>query len=102
MVAAPDFAARLEPILAEALPFVAGNDTRARCAPAAEAAVRAALAGAGRGDAEVIPDGTVAAGAILENADGAMRVDATLAARLRRLRPELSIEAVRLAEDGRP
>ncbi len=64
--------------------------------------MRDALAAAGRPDTPIEDDEAVATGAILENAARTVRVDATLVARLRRLRPTLAIEAVRAIEGTAP
>ncbi len=61
-----------------------------------------ALTAAGRGDVPVEADESVPTGAMLEAADGTVRLDATLAARLRRMRPTLAIDAVRAAEETAP
>lgn len=97
---APDVAARLRAPLVEALPFVDPADVRVRCAPALGKAVAGVLAAAGAVDAPIIEDESVPVGAMLEDAAGRVRVDATFAARLHRLRPELAIHAVRLVEDA--
>ena len=102
LAGAPDLAARLAPLLVEALPFLADDDARVRCRPDLCDAVRGALAAAGRADTPIEMDQFVATGAILENAAGTVRVDATLVARLRRLRPTLAIEAVRAIEGAAP
>ncbi|HEU4977951.1 MAG TPA: V-type ATP synthase subunit E family protein [Solirubrobacteraceae bacterium] len=95
---APDLAGRLRSPLAEALPFVDPAELRVRCAPALRPAVADALAAAGAPGAPIMEDELVPVGAMLEDAAGRLRVDATFAARLHRLRPELAIEAVRLVE----
>ena len=93
-----DFARRLTPLLVDALPFVEGAGARVRCAPACTEGVRAALGAAGAGPTDVVADDRIPAGAVVENAAGDVRVDATFAARLRRLRPALAIDAVRAIE----
>ncbi len=98
MADAPDLAQRLSPMLAEALPFVEDDAPHARCAERVRGAVAAAFARLGRGDVPIARDDELAVGAVLENRDGAVRVDATLVARMRRLRPTLAIEAVRQLE----
>ncbi len=98
----PDLAARLTPLFAEALPFLADDDARARCRPALHDAVRDALAAVGRADTPIEDDEAVATGAILENTARTVHIDATLIARLRRLRPALGIEAVRAIEGTAP
>lgn len=98
----PDLAQRLTPLLADALPFIETAETRVRCSRAAGPAVEAALAALGCAGAPVAIDDTVPLGAILEDARATVRVDATLAARLHRLRPTLSIDAVRMLEEAAP
>ena len=98
----PDLAQRLTPLLADALPFIETDATRVRCSGATRPAVTAALAALGGADTPVAIDDTVPLGAILEDERATVRVDATLAARLRRLRPTLSIDAVRMLEEAAP
>ena len=98
LAGAPDLAARLTPLLAEALPFLAADDMRAHCRAAVRNAVHEALAAAGGRDAPIEMDESVPTGAILSNAAGTVRVDATLAARLRRMQATLAIDAVRAVE----
>ncbi len=100
--ASPDLADRLAPLVAQALAFLDADDLRARCAAPARAAVQGALASAGCAGVPIELDATVATGAVLENAAGTVRVDATLAARLRRLKPTLAIDAVRQLEGATP
>jgi vacuolar-type H+-ATPase subunit E/Vma4 len=95
-----DFAQRVAPLLADALPFVNAGELRVRCAPASADAVRAALAAAGAAGANLIIDDTIPAGAVVGDATDTVQVDATFAARMRRLRPVLSIQAARLIEAG--
>ena len=102
LAASPDLSARLAPLVAQALAFLDADDLRVRCAPPVRAAVQGALAAAGCAGASIEPDATVATGALLENAAGTVRVDATLAARLRRMRPTLAIAAVRQLEEATP
>lgn len=102
LAGAPDLAARLAPLIAEALPFLPADDTRVRCRPALRDAVGRALAAAGRGDAPVESDDSVPAGAVLEDAARTVRVDATLTARLQRMRAALAIDAVRAVEGTTP
>ena len=98
IAAAPGFPRRLAPLLTDALRFVEAGEMQVRCAATSASAVRAILLDAGRGEVPVVVDDLVPAGAIVENASGTLRVDATFAALLRRRRPVVSIEAVRLME----
>jgi vacuolar-type H+-ATPase subunit E/Vma4 len=98
LAGAPDLSTRLRPLLAEALPFVDAAEAQGRCSGAARAAVAAALAALGRADMPIAVDDALPLGAIIRSRDGTVRVDATFGARLRRLRPTLSIEAVHLIE----
>lgn len=100
LATSPDLAARLAPLVAQAVSFLDAGDLRARCAPPVRAAVQAALVRAGCAGVAVAADATVATGVVLENAAGTARVDATLAALLRRMRPTLAIEAVRQLEEA--
>ncbi len=101
-VGAPDLAQRLTPLLAEALPFVDAADARVRCPAAARAAVEAALAALGRAGTPLAVDDALPLGAVIESKDATVRVDATFGARLGRLRPMLSIEAMHLIEAPAP
>jgi vacuolar-type H+-ATPase subunit E/Vma4 len=67
-----------------------------RCAPPLEAPLRVAVAARPR--AALTPDPAVAAGAVVEAADGSARVDGTLEALLGSERARLAIEIARLAE----
>jgi vacuolar-type H+-ATPase subunit E/Vma4 len=96
---APDLADRLTPLFGEALPFLPADDLRARCRPGQRETVARALAAAGCGDAPIESDDAVPTGAVLENRAGTVRVDATLVARLRRMRATLAIDAVRAVEE---
>lgn len=73
-----------------------------RCPPALEPAMSAAVrALGGAPEALVIrPDPSCGAGFVLAAADGSVRVDATLSARLERAWPELSIELLRRLAGG--
>ena len=102
LAASPDLAARLAPLVAQALSFLDADDLRVRCAAPARAAVQAALVAAGCTGTPIESDATVATGAVLESAAGAVRVSATLAARLRRMRPTLAIDAIRQLEEAAP
>ncbi len=102
LASAPDLAARLTPLFVEALPFLAEDDARARCRPAVRTAVHDALAAAGRADMPIEDDDAVPTGAMFENGTGTVRVDATLVARLRRMRATLAIVAVHAIEDATP
>jgi vacuolar-type H+-ATPase subunit E/Vma4 len=100
LAAAEDLPRRLAPLLADALPFVEGDEPRARCAGSARAAVAAALVLLGRADLPIATDDAVPLGAVLERGDRSMRVVATLVARMERMRPTLAIEAVREIDAG--
>jgi vacuolar-type H+-ATPase subunit E/Vma4 len=91
--------ARLAPLIAEALPFLDPDNARARCAAAVQPALRDALAAMGRGALPTEVDETVATGALFEDGTRTLRVDATLAARLRRMHRTLAIDVVRLVEE---
>jgi vacuolar-type H+-ATPase subunit E/Vma4 len=98
MPAAPGFERRLTPLLTDALRFVDAGEARVRCAADSQPAVRAILQTLGTASMPVVVDATVPAGAVVENATGTVRVDATFTALLQRVRPLAAIEAVRLAE----
>ena len=84
-------AADTERLLREALRFVPDDSSVVvRCAPAAAAALEAALAG--RPTARVAPDEAADAGVRVESADGAVMVDNTIGARIDRMRPVLAVE----------
>ncbi|MHB1861565.1 MAG: V-type ATP synthase subunit E family protein [Gemmatimonadaceae bacterium] len=98
LAAAPDLARRLAPIVGEALPYLPVGQIRVRCSTAAAPAVQAAIAALGLAPAAAVIDESVPLGAMLEHVDGTVRVDATFVARLRRMAPALSIDAVHAIE----
>ena len=85
----PDAAAALQRLVAEALVYFPEGGARVRC----RSGIAGPIARAGSlGTVRVIADDSVAEGVIVETPDGSARVDNTLAERLQRLRPSLSIE----------
>ncbi|NIP56860.1 MAG: hypothetical protein GWM92_01935 [Gemmatimonadetes bacterium] len=100
-------------LLTSALAHVAGEDLEVRCSPGLQEIVEAALAetGAGKGEtrggarvaadrvATFEVDSSLAPGFRITDSDGALTVDGTLEAALRRLRPRLSVELVSRIED---
>lgn len=86
----PRLAEVLGPALADALTYVPDGPVVVRCAGAVAGVVRAGIAASGR-DAAVRVGETVALGAIVESADGAVSVDVTFATRLARARARLAI-----------
>lgn len=99
-------------LLSSALAHVAGEGLEVRCSPGIEDVVEAALAETGDGEGETEGGGRVAADRVstfevdpslppgfrVTDSDGALTVDGTLEAALRRLRPRLSVELVKRIE----
>jgi len=77
--------------LMDALSYLPDGPATVRCPSVVADAVRSGLAAAGRAGTTVRADDTVALGAIVESADGAVAVDVTFATRLVRARPRLAI-----------
>jgi vacuolar-type H+-ATPase subunit E/Vma4 len=93
---APGNAAAPAALATEALAFFSGVPVVVRCRTSLVGRVRAVLHAPG--EASVMPDDTLAPGVIVEAVDGSVIVDNTVGARLRRLRPSLSIELMQRIE----
>lgn len=87
---APDKATAPAALATEALAFFSGVPAVVRCRTSFVERVRAVLHSSD--EASVVPDDAVAPGVLVEAVDGSVIVDNTVGARLRRLRPSLSIE----------
>jgi vacuolar-type H+-ATPase subunit E/Vma4 len=89
----PDYAAAPGAMAAEALEFFSGVPVVVRCRTALVERVRTAMLSSAV--ASVVADDALAPGVVVEAADQSVIVDNTVGARLRRLRPALSIELLR-------
>lgn len=95
----PGLAGLLAATVGDGLSFLPTGTATVACSGAFAGATRAALEALHRGDVSVRVDDAVAAGVVIEAADGSMVVDATFARRLARERPRLSpVIARRLLE----
>ena len=91
----------LQGLIAEALAFVPEVPVIVRCRPGL--AARALALVASLGNVRVESDASLPEGVVVEAEDGSVRIDNTLADRLRRLRPALSVELLaRLGERDEP
>jgi vacuolar-type H+-ATPase subunit E/Vma4 len=96
--AAAEYRARLPAHAAETLAYLEGLRPILRCHPSLEPL----LAPLKSEDVLLQPDAALGPGVIAEAADGSVRVDNTLLARLRRLERQLTLELLREAEGGAP
>lgn len=88
----PDYATAPGGLATEALVYVSGVPVVVRCRTSFVQTVRAVVQP--WRDVVVMPDDTVAPGVLVEARDGSVIVDNTVGARLRRMRPLLSIEVL--------
>lgn len=88
----PDYATAPGGLVAEALAYVSGIPVVVRCRTSLAEKVRVAVQHSP--DVSVVPDDTVPPGVLVEATDGSVIVDNTVGARLRRMRPSLSIEVL--------
>lgn len=88
----PDYATAPGALATEALAYLSGVAVVVRCRTPLVDKVRAAVPDSP--DVAVVPDDTVAPGVVVEASDGSVIVDNTVGARLRRMRPWLSIEVL--------
>ena len=102
LAAHPGLGAVLGRALADAVTYLPDGPVTVRCARDVAVAVRAAVAGLGRGAITVREDDDVPIGAIVESSDGAIAVDATFLRRLARERPRLAITIARQMEATSP
>lgn len=93
-----EYRARVPAHAAEALTYLEGLRPVLRCAPA----FASLLEPLARDGVTLAVDDAVAPGLVAEAADGSLRVDNTLPARLRRLEARLTIELLRAAEGEAP
>ena len=84
--------------VAEVLSYLGDAPATLRCHPALEPAVRKIVEG--RPEISVVADPALGPGLWAEAADGSLAVDGTLAGRLRRLRPALSLDVLRDLEEA--
>jgi len=90
----PSLAESVERLCREALDCFPDGEVRIRCRPGLADEVRRHSSG----QVDVVADNTVPEGVVVEALDGSSRVDNTLLARLRRLRPRLSIVLLKALE----
>lgn len=98
LAATPEYRARVPGHAAEALTYLEGLRPVLRCSPA----LAALLEPLARDGVTLAPDAAVPPGVLAEAHDGSVRVDNTLAARLRRLEARLTVELLRAAEGESP